>query len=64
MWHQSRVDDARTPKQRLWAACGWLVAEAWRRGRVDDATETVLTAVHEIRETDQNEEVRGDRVRY
>lgn len=63
-WHQSRVDDAQTPKQRLWAACGWLVAEAWRRNRVDDALETVLTAVHDIRETDTDREVHDGRVRY
>ncbi len=66
-WHQGRVDAARTPKERLWAACGWLVAEAWRRGRVDDATETVLTAVHEITEPSESYlemEVRRDRVRY
>lgn len=52
-WHQDRVDNAPTPRQRLWAACGWLVAEAWRSNRLDDATEAVLTAVHEIREEQQ-----------
>ncbi|MFY1686523.1 hypothetical protein [Plantactinospora sp. WMMB782] len=49
-WHEGRIEQADTPKARLWAACGWLVAEAWRRGRIEEATEVVLTTVHEIRE--------------
>lgn len=49
-WHESRVNEAATPRQRLWSACGWLVAEAWRLGRLDDATDGVLTLVHHMRE--------------
>jgi hypothetical protein len=54
-WHQGRVDNAETEKGRLWAACGWLVSESWRLGRVGDATERVLTLVHEIREEDADD---------
>lgn len=50
VFHETRIDEAATPKQKLWRACSWLVAEAWRRNRIDNATETVLTAVHELRE--------------
>lgn len=49
-WHGARVDEARTPRQRFWAAAGWLLSEAIRAGRVDDAVEVVLTKTHEIRE--------------
>lgn len=51
-WHQGRVDGARTRKEALWAACGWLVSEANRAGghELDAALEMVLNRVHEIRE--------------
>lgn len=49
-FHEDRIGRAQTPKERLWRVCGWLVAEAWRAGRLDDATDAVLTKVHEIRE--------------
>jgi hypothetical protein len=43
--------EARTPKQVLWEACGWLVSEAWRAGpdHLRRATDAVLAKVHEIR---------------
>jgi hypothetical protein len=52
-WHQGRVGAAQTRRERFWAACGWLLAElihADDRDGVDDATEMVLTRVHEVRE--------------
>jgi hypothetical protein len=58
-WHQQRINDAETPRQQLWAACGWLVAEAWRARRLSDATDAVLAKVHEIREENTD-----DRNRY
>lgn len=60
LWHEARIEAARTPKARLWAACGWLVAEAWRLGRTDEAVEAVLSSVHNIRE----QEVSHDRDAY
>lgn len=59
-WHQGEIDRAPTPKTRLWKVCGWLVAEAWRRGRVDEAEKAVLAKIRELRD----EEVRDDRIRY
>jgi len=58
-WHQGRVDNAATRKERFWAACGWLLAELIHAGDgdgIDDATDMVLTRVHEVRE-----ERHGDR---
>ncbi len=49
-WHETRLAQAATPRERLWRACGWLVAEAWRIGRLDDATEAVLALIHNMRE--------------
>lgn len=49
-WHESQVEAARTSRERFWRAAGWLVAEAWRLGRLDDATDAILTKVHELRE--------------
>lgn len=59
-WHTKQIANAETPRERLWRACSWLVAEAWRAGRLEDATETVLTKVHDIRE----EEASRDRDDY
>lgn len=59
-WHQGEIDRAKTPKARLWKVCGWLVAEAWRRGRVDEAEQLVLAKIRELRD----EEVPDDRVGY
>jgi hypothetical protein len=52
-WHEQRIASAPTEKQQVWAACGWLISEAWRAGRLDDALDWVLTKVHEIREEEQ-----------
>jgi hypothetical protein len=57
--HEARIGQAATDRQKLWAACGWLVSEAWKAGLLDDAIEWVLTKVHEIRE----EGTRDDRDR-
>lgn len=59
-WHQTRIDDARTGKARLWAACSWLVSEAIKSGRLDEAFEHVITKVHDIRQ----EEIDDDRNDY
>jgi hypothetical protein len=62
-WHQSRVDDAPTGKARLWAACSWLVSEAIKAGRLDDAFEHVINKVHDIREEEASHD-RADHSRY
>lgn len=49
-WHENQVNSARTSREKFWRACGWLVAEAWHRGRLDEVTESILTKVHELRE--------------
>lgn len=48
--HEDNINNAATPRRALWAACGWLVSEAWQAGLIDEAMEWVLTKVHEIRE--------------
>lgn len=53
-WHQSRIDTASTQRQRVWAACAWLVSEAWRAGLLDEVFEHVMTKVHDIREKEAN----------
>ena len=63
-WHEAEIDRAPTPKSRLWKVCGWLVAEAWRRGRVDEAEKTVMEKIRELRGETRDEEVRDDRIRY
>ena len=57
-WHQGRVDGARTRRERFWAACGWLLAElihADDPDGIDDATEMLLTRVHDVREGTRND---------
>jgi hypothetical protein len=54
-WHEEQMEQADTPRKRLWRACGWLVAEAWRTGRLSDAEDAVLAKVHEIREEAAND---------
>jgi hypothetical protein len=55
-WHQVRIDTSPTEKQRLYAACAWLVSEAWRAGLLDEAFEHVMTKVHDIREKEANDD--------
>jgi hypothetical protein len=54
--HEDQISRARTPRQRLWAACSWLVVEAWKAGVLDEAFELVLTKVHEIREKEAGDD--------
>ncbi|MFI5895605.1 hypothetical protein ACIA5D_36475 [Actinoplanes sp. NPDC051513] len=60
LWHEARIAAAATPKQKAWAACGWLISEAWRAGRLDDALDWVLVKVHELREEERNDDDRDD----
>jgi hypothetical protein len=46
---QQRLAEAATPAQELWVACGGLVAEARRTGRVTDATRAVLDLIEDLR---------------
>ena len=52
--HEATIAAARDPRQKLWAACGWLVSEAMHGGVLDAATEHVLTYIHNLREEEQN----------
>lgn len=53
-YHQGRVDQARTSKERLWAACSWLVVEAWKTGVLDEAVDHVLTYIHDLRAKEEH----------
>jgi hypothetical protein len=57
--HEARIGQAATDRQKLWAACGWLVSEAWKAGQLGVALGWVLGKVHEIRE----EAIRDDHER-
>ena len=48
-WHEREIRAAKTPKTKLWKVCGWLVAEAWRRNKVDEVMETVMAKIRELR---------------
>jgi hypothetical protein len=48
--HETLIQTASDPRQRMQAACGWLLSEAQHNDRLDDAAEWVLAKVHEIRE--------------
>jgi hypothetical protein len=48
--HESRIAAAPTQKQKLSAACQWLISEAWRADSINDAVAYVLAYVHELRE--------------
>ena len=48
--HETLIATAADARQRLQAACGWLLSEAQHNNRLDEAAEWVLTRVHEIRE--------------
>lgn len=49
-YHQQRITDAGTQKQKLSAACQWLISEAWLAGNLDDAHTYVMTYINELRE--------------
>jgi hypothetical protein len=46
---QQQMAKAATPSQELWVACGGLVAEARRMGRVSDTTRAVLDLIENLR---------------
>lgn len=48
--HETQIASAPTPRRQLWAACAWLISEAWQAGLIDDALDWVLGKVHDIRE--------------
>lgn len=49
--HQARLDQAGTPRERLRAACMWLIAEAKRGGPqvLDQETDVVMERVDQLR---------------
>lgn len=51
-WHEGRVEEATTPKGKLWALCHWLVAEAWHAGpdQLQAATDMVRARIDELTE--------------
>lgn len=51
-WHEARVAEARTPKEKLWALCHWLVAEAFHAGpdQLQAATDMVRGRITELAE--------------
>ena len=52
--HEDQIAAAPTPRRRLWAACGWLVSEAWHAGVIDQALDYVLTYVHDLRAKEES----------
>lgn len=48
--HELQINAAADARQKLWAACGWLLSEALHAGALDQATEHVLTYIHDLRE--------------
>jgi hypothetical protein len=53
--HQTLIDNAAAPTERLQAACGWLVSEAREAHRLDDAFDAVMNAINTIREEETND---------
>ncbi|MER7166745.1 hypothetical protein ABT336_11875 [Micromonospora sp. NPDC000207] len=51
-WHGERVEKARTPKERLWALCHWLVAEAFHAGpdQMHSTTELIEQRINDLTE--------------
>lgn len=47
-FHAGRVDQADTPKSKLWALCHWLVSESWQAGRINDTTHLIETHLNEL----------------
>lgn len=47
--HEEQIAGATTQRHKLWAACSWLVVEAWQADLLDEALDWVLGKVHEIR---------------
>lgn len=54
-WHEQRIAQAPTQKQKLSAACQWLISEAWLSDVLDDALGYVMTYVHELRKEAQHD---------
>lgn len=50
-FHQQRLAQARTPRERFWKAAAWLLVEAIRAGRLREATGWVLERVEEMQAT-------------
>jgi hypothetical protein len=48
-YHLRRIQTAETSRQKLSAACGWLISEAWQAGRVAEVHGWVIDKVHELR---------------
>lgn len=49
-WHARRVEAARTPREKLWAYCHWLVAEAWHAGpdHLEDTTVLIRNRINQL----------------
>lgn len=54
-WHEQRIADAATQKQKLSAACQWLISEAWLAGVLEDAHTYVMAYINELREEARND---------
>jgi len=59
-YHEERIATARTPRHKVWAACGWLVVEAWQAGLLDEALDWVLSKVHDIRDKEGSDDRHRD----
>jgi hypothetical protein len=52
-WHQKRIKEAQTAKQRLSARCQWLISEANLAGVLNDADLYIQTYIDELRKEAQ-----------
>ncbi|MEV0214324.1 hypothetical protein [Micromonospora sp. NPDC050695] len=55
-WHERRVAEARTPREKLWALCHWLVAEAFHAGPDQLQAATVMVRDRITEMTDARKE--------
>lgn len=53
-YHQQRIKESDTTKQKLSAACQWLISEAWSAGLVEEVHQWVLQKVHDVRKEEQH----------
>lgn len=48
--HEQQIRAAVDDRQKLWATCQWLTAEALHAGAIPEATEYLTTYIHQLAE--------------